>query len=388
MLLRDFVNKKMASADKEASAEGYPLELSNCKKYKPMRDLKIYGNSFQDGTPSPETPIEVQSVGELVTDEADDNCGKYKIPVVVKGINLFDKTKVSGGYINDANGEYRPTSDGTSYVSDYIEIPPNQKFYITHTETNQLAAFYDENKQFVKGIYGYGRSHESPSNAKYIRITVRADYMDTMQVQLGSVSTEYEPYIEPVTTNIFLDEPLRKLGDYADYIDFKENKVVRNIGSEKLSEIPFNGKSGVSTSNSFYASYSLSTGVIKSKGFINTDYDTEQFDIVGYELCEKIPITSYRYIRSNKNVYGMVFTNSNNGKSNEIRVGIPVSVASTLDDFKTWVINNDCNIYYVLLNQIEEPLNIDLPKLNAKTTIIEVDTSLAPSNAYGKYIKK
>ena len=64
MLLRDFVNKKIASADKEASAEGVPLTLNNCKKYKKMRDLKVYGNCFQDGTPTPENPIEVQCVGE------------------------------------------------------------------------------------------------------------------------------------------------------------------------------------------------------------------------------------------------------------------------------------------------------------------------------------
>ena len=46
---------------------------------------------------------------------------------------------------------------------------------------------------------------------------------------IGEPDTEYEPYVEPVTKNIYLDEPLRQLGDYADYIDFANGKIVRQV---------------------------------------------------------------------------------------------------------------------------------------------------------------
>ena len=36
----------------------------------------------------------------------------------------------------------------------------------------------------------------------------------------------------------------------------------------------------------------------------------------------------------------------------------------------------------------EEVVNIELPVLTAKATVVEVDTSIAPSNMYGKYIKR
>lgn len=39
----------------------------------------------------------------------------------------------------------------------------------------------------------------------------------------------------PKTTNIYLTEPLRKIGDYADYIDYKNKKVVRNFKKVDLS---------------------------------------------------------------------------------------------------------------------------------------------------------
>ena len=38
----------------------------------------------------------------------------------------------------------------------------------------------------------------------------------------------YEPYIGE-TKHIYLNEPLRKVSDYADYIDFKNQKVMRQI---------------------------------------------------------------------------------------------------------------------------------------------------------------
>ena len=96
--LKDYVNLKLTHADKTASVEAYPLTMESCKKYKKMMQLKIYGDSVQDGTPTPENPIEVQSVGELVTDANDINYGKYKIPVVVRGKNLANAYEVCKGF--------------------------------------------------------------------------------------------------------------------------------------------------------------------------------------------------------------------------------------------------------------------------------------------------
>jgi len=35
--------------------------------------------------------------------------------------------------------------------------------------------------------------------------------------------------MESIVYNIYLDEPLRKIGNYVDYIDFANSKVVRNV---------------------------------------------------------------------------------------------------------------------------------------------------------------
>ena len=65
--LRDYVNWGLTHCDKTASAEGVPLVMENCKLNKKMKQLEVYGNSVQNGTPSPEVPVEVESVGEKCT---------------------------------------------------------------------------------------------------------------------------------------------------------------------------------------------------------------------------------------------------------------------------------------------------------------------------------
>ena len=44
---------------------------------KPLRDYKIYGNSIQEGTPSTDSPVEIQSVGEKTINLAPNFCSEY-----------------------------------------------------------------------------------------------------------------------------------------------------------------------------------------------------------------------------------------------------------------------------------------------------------------------
>ena len=61
-----------------------------------------------------------------------------------------------------------------------------------------------------------------------------------LQLEIGNEKSSYEPYgyripitvsngTETKTTNIYLKEPLRKIGEYADYLDLTNKKVVRYV---------------------------------------------------------------------------------------------------------------------------------------------------------------
>ncbi|MBO5725586.1 MAG: hypothetical protein J6S00_00815, partial [Clostridia bacterium] len=71
------IKKLLLNGGKWETTQGIPPLTLEKSLGKDLRDYKIYGNSFQDGTPTPDTPIEVESVGEY-----DETTGKYKIPII------------------------------------------------------------------------------------------------------------------------------------------------------------------------------------------------------------------------------------------------------------------------------------------------------------------
>lgn len=100
-------------------------------------NYRIYGNSVQDGTPSPASPAEIKSLGDLVTDTKDVNYGMYKIPIRVGGKNLFN---IKGLIFN-----------GTSqYVKDFVTY--ENGFSFVRTSTNKTSLVYVD-IYFEKGIY-------------------------------------------------------------------------------------------------------------------------------------------------------------------------------------------------------------------------------------------
>ncbi len=99
--------------------------------------------------------------------------------------------------------------------------------YITFTRVTKLISVAGRNVSQIGFSYGY--------HARWL-----ID-LDSIQIEEGIVSTEYEPYGKykvPVSvhtddatdvTTIYLNEPLRRVGKTADYIDFKNQKIVRNV---------------------------------------------------------------------------------------------------------------------------------------------------------------
>ena len=68
------------------TVSGYPMTVTDHLGGENVLDYKIYGNSVQNGTPAADTPIDIQSVGDLVTDTASEYYGKYDIPLYVGGV--------------------------------------------------------------------------------------------------------------------------------------------------------------------------------------------------------------------------------------------------------------------------------------------------------------
>lgn len=531
--LREFVEYKLTHCDKTAEANGYPLTMQNCKKNKKMRQLELYGNTVQDGTPTPDAPIEVQSVGEksinlfdadsvsafdrqddgsyLSNQHIDSNIimmenltgvytisgkvkntvgsnhrpqffytdgtnsgnyihatgeyvsfsvtsngkdiskiawnfstagtvqfkdfqivkgniapeeyepyGKYKIPVTTRGINLFSMAKCNATSKTINGITFTPLDDervhikgkvkDTSIATDFRLYPKTRTYIDRGTYRARLNKYTWNGLTMIFNIsngtnsININASSEQGNNVyfdngylNFIQLHIGAGYAatiefdDIIELQLikGTQNPTYEPYVEPIMANIFLDEPLRKLGDYADYIDFKENKVVR-----KIKEMVFKGGEIIKC----YKNY-------VSKGFYLWQTSTNMFDDA--DLSYFSSWTTNNFPEKSTHLIACINLSSDAIKPNNWYInrsyGIHIAlspetyasdgVEATIADINNWLASQyesgtPVTFYYILAAPIEEPIPLDLPKLKAKTSIIEVDTSLAPSNVFGKYIKK
>lgn len=353
--------------------------------------------------------------------------GKYKIPVTVSGGNLIGPYNWVSGTNNasfnfDKNRNYI-TDCGDNYVevtlpawgavaSELIDVSRALKFgfkmnkdaliddYITYNvilqfydgEGNKLASRAIANNALanvecivVKGAVYYEPSNASNfspvSGATHCRIGVvsRAQKIEGLRIYdfyaTEETDTEFEPYHEPITTNIYLDEPLRKVGDYADYIDFENGKVVREVGNYTFTGNETNAGGIQETSPCFGYSTRIPTLSLS---------DTK----VG--LCNYLYQGIYSNVLSNSRFAFLVKTNHPYVYIYFAKTDFPdlIDYSATIakEIIKQWYDNNvPMILFYNLATPTEQPITLpNIPTFKG-TSIVSADTTIQPSNAEIKY---
>lgn len=125
--------------------------------------------------------------------------GVDEVKVRATGKNLFDKDSVQDGRFDD-NGNIMTPAEPWSYG--YIKINGGSTYTVSGCHANSVPAhiWCDENKEFISRIGSHANgTHTAPSNASYIgicaiKMTNHDHDVDTIQVELGSTATDYEPY--------------------------------------------------------------------------------------------------------------------------------------------------------------------------------------------------
>ena len=257
-------DKKIAGYSlEEFSGEG-GIALENCYNDR-LHNAVIHGNSIQDGTPTPEAPIEVQSVGELVTEG--EYAGKYRIGIIARSANSV--------------------------------FPP---------------------KNF----------------------------------------------------DIYLEEPLRKIGEYEDYIDFEKGVIVRNVGKKV-----FDGTETFTT----YAKCLRCATKDKSNNFLSAQINC---------LSNFFEAKTWEILWTNTKKEDGALT-VGVARSAEHIICSPYSTLPTIAEWKAQLAawyeeGNPFTVWYAVLTTEEA---IKLPKIPTfKGTIIyEVDTSIT-AKIEGRYKKQ
>lgn len=167
--------------------------------------LEIDGKSTQDGTPTPDSPVSIQSIEVL------------NLPITFAGKNLLNLEAMISGYRTNQNGN---VISGANYkVSDYIAVPPNTSFYVYHAVGSsygygvwQYKADKTPISYFNTSGHDTNRTFVTDANCQYLRISTYLNYTDCYLV-LGNAPISYEPYVG-ITVNIPMQgSVLRSLPD-------------------------------------------------------------------------------------------------------------------------------------------------------------------------------
>lgn len=211
----------MSQKPKLRTFSGVPPLTFKAKKSGTLKNYRIYGNTVN---------------GESVGDRTE---------------NLFDISKATRdvGYTYNGDGDYVTSASNT--ITGFIAVDENTTYTIKNTGYPPYRVHYfDINKQWISRtnpLYdmetspGMAVEFTTPNNSKYI-IMQEPDTnlmnLSTIMLNTGSEPLPYEPYgyrvpvtvtngTDTETTNIYLPEQIKMVGNEAEYVDYKEQKQHR-----------------------------------------------------------------------------------------------------------------------------------------------------------------
>lgn len=303
----------------------------------------------------------------------------YKIPIRASGKNLFDISKskgfdsVYGGFKNTKNGNVLTVECTVAARTGFLELGtfPKGKYTLS-LEGRERTSKFIQIGDVLGSLTNLGVAFQGNANTFTLSKTSKVWLCDTgfmkgtsnisnIQLECGSTATEYEPYQEPIITDIYLDEPLYKAGTYADYIDFENQTVVRNIkkfeikSSDYMSSYTWLKKTGVYVAGKLDDKYDRSTNALSNRNY-----------------------NSWNETQTAVNSTGMWV-----GVSNNLFYWIGILTylgLDTLDEFKTWLDDNPTYVWYGSRHPTMTPITLPKLPIFKGTTIYSVDTNIQPSN--------
>lgn len=313
---------------------------------KRLNSLVIKGNTVQESTsdkpsPSPEYPQEIKAVNELSGVMSGKNLlkpfGSY--PRTDKGItfNLMnDGIHVNGKCIssNSRTFIYSGTLQAGTYYINGIKGASNSRYQvvlyknnviITYVTTNNYKLELKEKAKIELSLFvypGYGTFNDL--------------VLPYMICRNENDLYLYTPYQGQSLLNYTLQNPLYKIGDVYDYIDFNRGKIIRNVGV-----VTFDG-----SDDELWNKYSNNVSMDGYSVNVSNAIDTTPC------ICNKLLTTDT--ISTTLEEAIKVLDNAMYVILNKIR-GL-----NTTELFKSWLQSNPITVYYQLSTPTEEDIPTEL----------------------------
>ena len=268
-----------------------------------------------------------------------------KMPVLMTtGKNLFDKTNIivnkvidNYGSLNNFNGRF---------TSDYIKV--NSDEWYTGISPFYTMVEYDKDKNFIGINTDNSITRQTSSNCHYIRICLEISELDNIQIEQGSVNTSYEPY-KSATVTCNEEVELRGIGDVKDELDLVTGEVINKFG-----EVVLNGDEN-------WSLYGSNPNQVNTVAFKLSHISHASSWGTGLGYCDKISFTNGDVM------YGQdlecVTSDANN-----LLVRVSISKASSVDEFKAWLSNNNMRVIYPLKEEVVKTVDISTVNQDGNNT--------------------
>lgn len=266
-----------------------------------------------------------------------------KIEVLSVGKNLFNQPYTVGKTFTPAGGLSTPTTPTDYKVTyGYTQIKPNTVYTVSPTwATGSVShCFYDENYVFISSILAnstQSTGFTTPSNARYMRFTMRTDLGDT-QLEYGTVATTYEPYKQD-KIDILVTQPHRGFSNGVRDIISSSGVVTRKIGKVVLNGTEaWSNRIGDVTDDGINMIFSLNNHIVYKKPSVMIS-STKTYSSVGV-------VDAY-----SKGEGFLYYNHTEISTSYSLYIVVAKSKLSTPDltGFRAWLASNPVTVFYELV---------------------------------------
>lgn len=360
------------------------LPLSFTSRGKPLADYRISGNTIQDGTPSPEAPVDVVGCGARTGNLLDyttvENTQFNTVTLITNGISVSGKYFVRFRIVNFIIGQRYSMAWTTKAISG--TVVPRWRFEYTD---NTYSSFSLNGSRLVvekkvQSLVLYVNSSDTETGV--------AEFTDIM-LNTGSTALPYEPYGYklPITVNGT---------EYPIYLG--EVQTTRQI-----KKYEFTGQEDFFTNEQLLYNNTLYFGIITNfgifgdnRGSLNSHFYTAPRGNSPQQL--RYECSGFNPVKAYSNYYYM--------RINLDTIGSPSAGAATTA-FKTWLATQyaagtPVTVWYVLANPetsvVNEPLmkignyadtitmaqaGVTIPTTSG-TNVLDMSSPVKPSDVYIK----
>lgn len=295
------------------TASGTLLNIKDSAERK-NKGFGMSGKTTQDGTPTPDAPVEIVNAGRL-----NEDTGKYEVDVKVTGKNIVNIPDISAD-----------TPGGTILcrIVDNAVVSAQEKAVASNDVWHICFYSKDGKKQYFNGTETHKAITATPKNP-IVKLEYRNTYITSgaykgIMVEYGTVATKYEPYKEQTLT-LTSDRPLTKW----DRLVEQDGQIGWLYNS---SETILNG------TEDWIRHSEINKETTQAFGLSISDLIYGEDAAIGQNgLTDK-----FRYVNAAwaKDEVGQAI---NNGR---LFINIEKTKASTVEEFKAWLKSNNVKVVY------------------------------------------